>query len=93
MNEFTVRTDPTADGWTCAVTVRSAGATTEHRVRVTHAALERFAPGATDPTDVVRRSFAFLLEREPATSILRTFDLPDIGRYFPEFEREILRPG
>jgi hypothetical protein len=38
---------------------------------------------------LVRRSFDFLLEREPNTSILRRFDLAVIGRYFPEYERVI----
>jgi len=38
---------------------------------------------------LVGRSFDFLLEREPNTSILRSFDLPVIARYFPEYEREI----
>ena len=37
----------------------------------------------------MRKSFEFLLEREPKESILRQFDLPLIGRYFPEYEREI----
>jgi hypothetical protein len=27
-----------------------------------------------------------LLEREPKEAILRSFDLPLIGRYFPQFE-------
>ncbi|MDZ7684333.1 MAG: hypothetical protein U5O39_04470 [Gammaproteobacteria bacterium] len=40
---------------------------------------------ATD-TDLVERSFEFLLEREPASSILRSFELPVIARYFPEYE-------
>jgi hypothetical protein len=31
----------------------------------------------------------FLLEREPKESILGQFDLPVIGRYFPEYERDI----
>lgn len=35
-------------------------------------------------------SFDFLLQREPNTSILRSFDLPVIGRYFPEYEHEII---
>jgi hypothetical protein len=39
----------------------------------------------------VRRSFEFLLAREPKESILRSFDLPVIGRYFPEFVRVIRR--
>jgi hypothetical protein len=37
----------------------------------------------------VRVSFGFLLEREPKESILPTFDLTVIGRYFSDFEREI----
>ena len=39
----------------------------------------------------VEESFAFLLEREPRESILRRFDLPVIGRYFPEYEVEVRR--
>lgn len=53
--------------------------------------LERLDPGAGDPTDLVRRSFAFLLEREPKESILRSFDLTAIGRYFPDWEGRIGR--
>jgi hypothetical protein len=37
----------------------------------------------------VRDCFAFLLEREPTESILSSFDVGVIGRYFPEFERVI----
>ena len=40
---------------------------------------------------LVRETFQFLLEREPATSILREFDLTDIDRYFPEYREEIAR--
>ena len=40
---------------------------------------------------VVRESFRFLLEREPATSILRQFSLSDISRYFPEYPSELER--
>jgi hypothetical protein len=39
----------------------------------------------------VRRSFEFLLDNEPKESILARFDLAVIGRYFPQFEREIKR--
>ena len=39
----------------------------------------------------MKRSFQFLLEREPKESILKQFDLQVIGRYFPEYEREIQR--
>ena len=86
-----VHCEPAAhgSGWTCRVTVAGAGAPTTHEVTVLAADLARLAPGAPDPEDLVRRSFAFLLAREPKESILRRFDLPLIGRYFPEYEREI----
>jgi hypothetical protein len=81
---------PTATGWTCSVRLAAPGATqTRHEVTVARADLERLAPGATDPTDLVRRSFEFLLQREPPRSILPAFDLPLIGRYFPEYEATI----
>ena len=86
--EVTSRTRP--DGWTCRVVVTDDdGSRTEHDVAVTHEDLVRLAPGSDDPVDLVRRSFEFLLAREPKESILRTFDLPVIGRYFPEYERVI----
>jgi hypothetical protein len=37
----------------------------------------------------VRASFEFLLEHEPATSILRTFSLDVIGQYFPSYPADI----
>ncbi len=69
------------------VTVKAA-TTTQHRVRVTTADLDRFTEGRT-AEELLRESFRFLLERESNTSILDSFDLPLIGRYFPEYEREI----
>lgn len=39
--------------------------------------------------DLVRRSFEFLLVREPKESILKKFNLRDIEKYFPEFPEEI----
>jgi len=59
-------------------------------VRVSQADLDRW--GAGGPVeDLVRRSFEFLLEREPAGSILREFDLAVIQRYFPEFDQNFRR--
>jgi hypothetical protein len=51
----------------------------------------RIAPPGTPVETVVQASFAFLLEREPADSILRRFELPVIGRYFPGYEAELRR--
>jgi hypothetical protein len=77
--------------WLCRVIVRDARSRSEHQVRVTQADLDRLAPDSADPTDLVRRSFVFLLEREPKEAILRAFDLAVIGRYFPEYEATIRR--
>lgn len=86
-----VRYEPVPGGWTCSVEVGGPMTPTRHVVLVSAADLARLAPGATDPEDLVRRSFVFLLAREPRESILDRFDLALIGRYFPEYEREIRR--
>ncbi len=39
----------------------------------------------------VHESFLFLLEREPASSILTRFSLDDISRSFPECPQELVR--
>jgi hypothetical protein len=68
--------------------------TTTHTVSLSCEYHARLTGGRVDAQTLIRRSFEFLLEREPNTSILRRFDLPVIGRYFPEYEptlREALR--
>jgi hypothetical protein len=87
--EIAVECSPSAGGWLAAVAVTDGGSTRRYEVRVSAAELQRFAPGATEPSDLVRRSFEFLLARESKESILATFDLSVIGRYFPEYERSI----
>lgn len=76
------------DGHVAEVTVKDRETTT-HRVRVSRADRERYGGG--DVTDLVKRSFEFMLAREPNSSILREFDLSTIELYFPEYAREIRR--
>jgi hypothetical protein len=84
-----VTATPNAKGWTCEVKVEESGrAVSEHTVDVTRADLLRLAPQSS-VEDLVQRSFEFLLEREPPTSILRTFALPDIQHYFPDYAEKI----
>ena len=64
---------------------------TSHRVTLKPEDYERLAKGKAEPRELVRQSFEFLLENEPKESILARFDLSVIGRYFPQFEREIKR--
>ena len=74
-----------SDEW--LVSIKST-VTTHHRVRVAKEDVKRLA-GGQSTEELLRESIRFLLEREPNTSILPSFDLPLIGRYFPEYEREI----
>lgn len=60
---------------------------TTHEVTLRQADYERLQRGEEEPEALLRRSFEFLLEREPNTSILSSFDLPLIGTYFPEFNK------
>jgi hypothetical protein len=92
VTEIDVMCAPDRTGWACTVTLSDGRGTSTHQVHVSGRDLERLAPRATEPEDLVRRSFAFLLEREPKESILRSFDLPLIGRYFPEYEATIIAP-
>jgi hypothetical protein len=77
------------DGWSCRVQVGDDPAATTHDVTVSREVLARLRPDASAPDELVADSFAFLLAREPRESILRAFELPVIGRYFPEWEAEI----
>ncbi|MEO8052499.1 MAG: hypothetical protein ABI833_18975 [Acidobacteriota bacterium] len=70
------------------VTVEAAS-TTQHTVTVTPDYLKKLTGGRASAKTLIEKSFEFLLERESNSSILRTFDLPVIQRYFPEYERTI----
>lgn len=73
------------------VTVGMGRTATTHEVGVDPAYVRRVAGAGVDAADLVRASFAFLLERESKEAILARFDLPVIARYFPEYERDIAR--
>ena len=64
---------------------------TSHEVTIPVGYLEKLGVAAAVPERVLEESFRFLLEREPNTSILASFALPAIARYFPEYEQEIAR--
>jgi len=70
------------------VEVTDGDGVSRHEVTASPADIERFG-GRAGAERLIAASFEFLLEREPKESILSRFDLPVIGRYFPEYEREI----
>src|SRR5688572_23520143 len=81
---------PAAEADTYVVEVR-ARTMTQHRVTVSPAYLRELGVDAFPATDVLHAAFVFLLERGPNTSVLRSFDLREIERYFPEFRKEIVQ--
>ncbi len=87
---LTVTCDVHDGGWRCSVIVGDDASATEHDVQVDRATLDDLAPGAT-PEELVRESFVYLLERESRESIMRTFELPIIGRFFGDYPDEISR--
>jgi len=90
MAEISVESSETADGWRFDVRVADGGSESGHEVTLSRAGRDRIARGA-DPEQLVQESFAFLLKREPKESILASFDLTVIARYFPEYERAMAR--
>jgi hypothetical protein len=71
-----------------AVTVHGTHSTT-HQVSVTPQYAKQLTPESQSISALIQASFAFLLDREPNTSILRSFDLSVIERYFPEYPNTI----
>ena len=76
------------DSSTYQVTV-VAQSTTMHTVTVQADYARKLTNGRLTNTELLKKSFEFLLQREPNTSILRSFDLSVISRYFPDYEREL----
>jgi len=81
-----------AGGWVCEVALGADGQGSHHTMTISAADLRRWGRGGDDAVaaeDLARRSFEFLLEREPARAILRRFDISVIQRYFPDFDRTL----
>jgi len=88
--QIDVRTTPEGDeGWAFQVTVSEGGGQTSHRVTMSRNTYQQLTGEVCTPEELVRRSFEFLLEREPRESILREFEITVISRYFPDYEHEI----
>lgn len=84
-----VQGSPSGDGWNCSVDLEEAGGASRHQVHVAPRDLERWGRPSESPDELVKRAFDFLLARETPGQILKSFELADIQRYFPEFDREI----
>ncbi len=85
-----VSVEPQPDG-TFLVEVSEGTRSTSHTVSVPAGLRADMGCEHVAEADLVRSSFDFLLEREPATSILRRFRLSQIADYFPDYPAEMRR--
>ena len=76
------------DAYHFKATVIDSSSTT-HQVSIAPDYALKLTAGEITNAQLVEKSFAFLLQREANTSIMRSFDLSVIARYFPEYERMI----
>ena len=58
---------------------------TNHNVTLTDEIHQNFTNRKVSKKELIEFSFKFLLEREPNTSILSSFELSVISGYFPEY--------
>jgi hypothetical protein len=71
------------------VTVQEGTSQTRHTVTMGQSTYQELSAGRVGPADCVRAAFEFLLDHEPKESILSSFDVTVIGKYFPDFERQL----
>jgi len=67
------------------------GITTTHTVTVTDQSLTDLTDNNATKTQLLEFSFNFLLDREPNTSILSSFDINVISKYFSDYRDEVRR--
>ncbi len=79
----------TGDPLQFTVVVRDDAGETTHSVSMSTTLFRKLARGRVSEAGFVQAAFEFLLERESKESILRSFDVAVISRYFPEFEGAI----
>ena len=65
--------------------------TTTHKVTVTDQTLTDLTYNKLTKTQLLEFSFGFLLNREPNTSILSSFDINVISKYFSNYKDKVKR--
>ncbi len=90
MAEIEIVTETEASGhWAFEARVFDAGRTHDYQVTLSFQDYDLWSHGRVAPSRVVEAAFEFLLENEPATSIMSRFDCSVIRRYFPHVDQEL----
>ncbi len=91
MAEIKIKTRENNLGWHFNVeVVDEDGPSTNHRITMDRDFLTRIGADY-QPEKVIRKSFEFLLSREPKEAILREFDITAISHYFPDYITNLKR--
>ena len=72
---------------TFSVTVKTTSTTT-HTVTISDQIHSKLTDGKISKGTLLEKSFEFLLQREPNTSILSQFKLEVISQYFPDYAKQ-----
>ena len=75
----------TAKGQDTFEVVVTTQSTTTHSVTISDAIHTQLTNGKIPKETLLEKSFEFLLEREPNTSILSQFKIEVISKYFPDY--------
>lgn len=77
--------------WSYDVRVYADGRTHDFLVTLSFQDYDLWSRGRVAPSRVIEAAFAFLLDNEPASAIMKKFDCSVIRRYFPQVDQEL--PG
>ena len=77
------------DGWTFFVELGHGDGLVEYMVDLDREYWTRLTNRRVEPSELIIKTFDFLLDKEPKELILRKFNLSDISARFPMYEDEI----
>ena len=83
-------TKKTQSGWKYQVILAENGEDLEFDVDLDEDYYKQLTNQKISPEELIRKSFRFLLSKEGKESILYSFNLRVIQKYFPEYETEIV---
>ena len=90
MSQIDVTTETEGENhWIYQVVVDDQQVKYDYQVTLSWADYDLWSRGRVPPEKVVHAAFEFLLEREPASAILRKFDCSVIRRYFPKVDTDL----
>ncbi|MFP4447620.1 MAG: hypothetical protein ACLFPH_02725 [Bacteroidales bacterium] len=71
---------------TFQVTIEDEKSKSSHTVTLKDKFYKKLTGGVIPKEELIKKSFEFLLEREPKEAIMPNFNLDVISRFFPEYE-------